>query len=48
MPVWTLALRGGARVAVVAAVWGDALGVVAPGRVELGLRDGEPGPGHPS
>jgi hypothetical protein len=41
--VWTLALRGGARVAVVAAEWCDAFGV-ARGRVQLELRDGEPGP----
>jgi hypothetical protein len=42
--MWTLALRGGARVAVVAAEWGDAFGVVTRGRVQLELRDGEPGP----
>jgi hypothetical protein len=42
--VWTLALRGGARVAVVAAEWRDAFGVVTRGRVQLELRDGEPGP----
>ena len=42
--MWTLALRGGARVAVVAAEWCDAFGVVTRGRVQLGLRDGEPGP----
>jgi hypothetical protein len=42
--VRTLALRGGARVAVVAAEWYDALGVVTRGRVQLELRDGEPGP----
>jgi hypothetical protein len=42
--VWTLALRGGARVAVVAAEWCDAFGVVTRGRVQLELRDGEPGP----
>jgi hypothetical protein len=42
--VWTLALRGGARVAVVAAEWCDAFGVVTHGRVQLELRDGEPGP----
>ena len=41
--MWTLALRGGARVAVVAAEWCDAFGVVARGRVQLELRDGEPG-----
>ncbi len=43
----TLALRGGARVArvaVVAAEWCDAFGVVTRGRVQLQLRDGEPGP----
>ncbi|MFC4112856.1 DUF6069 family protein [Nonomuraea zeae] len=40
----TLALRGGARVAVVAAEWRDAFGVVTSGRVQLELRDGEPGP----
>ncbi|URM97527.1 hypothetical protein LUW76_25950 [Actinomadura madurae] len=40
----TLALRGGARVAVVAAEWSEAFGVVARGRVQLELRDGEPGP----
>jgi hypothetical protein len=42
--VWTLALRAGARVAVVAAQWCDAFGVVTRGRVQLELRDGEPGP----
>jgi hypothetical protein len=42
--VWTLALRGGARVAVVAAEWCNAFGVVTRGRVQLELRDGEPGP----
>ena len=42
--MWTLALRGGARVAVVAAQWCDAFGVVTRGRVQLDLRDGEPGP----
>jgi hypothetical protein len=42
--VWTLALRGGARIAVVAAQWRDAFGVVTRGRVQLELRDGEPGP----
>lgn len=42
--MWTLALRGGARVAVVAAEWCDAFGVVTRGRVQLELRDGEPGP----
>ena len=40
----TLALRGGARVAVVAAEWRDAFGVVTRGRVQLELRNGEPGP----
>ncbi|RKN47649.1 DUF6069 family protein [Micromonospora endolithica] len=40
----TLALRGGARVPVVAAEWTDAFGVVTRGRVQLELRDGEPGP----
>jgi hypothetical protein len=42
--VRTLALRGGARVAVVADQWHDAFGVVTRGRVQLELRDGEPGP----
>jgi hypothetical protein len=42
--VRTLALRGGARVTVVAAEWCDALGVVTRGRVQQELRDGEPGP----
>jgi hypothetical protein len=42
--MWTLALRGGARVAVVAAQWYDAFAVVTRGRVQLELRDGEPGP----
>ncbi|MET8907696.1 DUF6069 family protein [Micromonospora sp. NPDC004551] len=40
----TLALRGGARVGVVAAEWRDAFGVVTRGRVQLELRDGAPGP----
>ncbi|MFI0486606.1 DUF6069 family protein [Actinomadura sp. 9N215] len=40
----TLALRGGGRVAVVDAEWSDAFGVVTRGRVQLELRDGEPGP----
>ncbi|TYB45325.1 DUF6069 family protein [Actinomadura chibensis] len=40
----TLALRGGVRVAVVAAEWRDAFGVVTHGRVQLELRNGEPGP----
>ncbi|MEU4536810.1 hypothetical protein AB0G15_18270 [Streptosporangium sp. NPDC023825] len=39
-----LALRGGARVAVATAEWCDAFGVVTRGRVQLELRDGEPGP----
>ena len=42
--MWTLVLRGGARVAVIAAEWHDAFGVVTRGRVQLELRDGEPGP----
>ena len=42
--MWTLALRGGARVTVVAAEWCDAFGVVTRGRVQLEMRDGEPGP----
>ncbi|MFF2851912.1 hypothetical protein ACFVT5_37100 [Streptomyces sp. NPDC058001] len=42
--MWTLALRGGARVAVVAAEWRDAFAVVTRGRVQLELRDGESGP----
>jgi hypothetical protein len=42
--VWTPALRGGARVAVVAAQWRDAFGVVTRGRVQPELRDGEPEP----
>ncbi|MDX2702354.1 hypothetical protein PV350_05755 [Streptomyces sp. PA03-6a] len=40
----TLALRGGTRVAMVAARWCDAFGVVTRGRVQLELRDGEPRP----
>ena len=40
----TLALRGGARVAVAPAEWQDAFGVVIRGRVQLELRGGEPGP----
>ncbi|NHO81019.1 hypothetical protein HA073_08310 [Micromonospora sp. CMU55-4] len=44
MPVRTLALPGGARVAVVAAQWHSAYGVVTRGRVQLELRDGAPGP----
>ncbi len=42
--MWTLTLRGGARVAVVAAQWCDAFGVVTRGRVQLELRNGERGP----
>jgi hypothetical protein len=42
--VRTLALPGGARVAVSAAEWCDAFAVVTTGRVQLELRDGEPGP----
>jgi hypothetical protein len=42
--VWTLALRGGARGAVVAAECCDAFGVVTRGRVQLELRGGESGP----
>jgi hypothetical protein len=42
--VRTLELRGGARVVVVAGQWYDAFGVVTRGRVQLELRDGEPGP----
>jgi hypothetical protein len=42
--VRTLALRGGARVTVVAAQWCDAFGVVTRGRVQLELRDRKPGP----
>ncbi|MFG2369246.1 hypothetical protein ACGFY3_48010 [Streptomyces mirabilis] len=42
--MWTLTLRGGARVAVVAAEWHDAFGVVTRGRLQLELHDGEPGP----
>ncbi len=42
--MWRLALRGGARAAVVAAQWRDAFGIVTRGRVQLELRDGEPGP----
>ncbi|MFI6784956.1 hypothetical protein [Micromonospora sp. NPDC050276] len=40
----TLTLRGGARAAVVATEWYDAFGVVTRGRVQLELRDGQPGP----
>jgi hypothetical protein len=42
--VWTLALRGGERAAVVPEQWCDAFGVVTHGRVQLELRNGEPGP----
>ncbi|MGW3152502.1 MULTISPECIES: hypothetical protein [Streptomyces] len=43
--MWTLALRGGARIAVIAAEWyDDAFGVVTRGRMQLELRDGEPEP----
>jgi hypothetical protein len=42
--VRTLALPGGARVAVVPAQWRDAFAVVTRGRIQLELRDGEPGP----
>ena len=38
------AARRCARVAVVAAQWCDAFGVVTRGRVQLELRDGAPGP----
>ncbi|MDA8370104.1 MAG: hypothetical protein M0026_09550 [Nocardiopsaceae bacterium] len=37
-------LRGGARIAVIAAEWHDAFCLVTRGRVQLELRDGEPGP----
>ena len=40
----TLALPGGARVSVPAGEWHDAFAVVTRGRVQLELRDGEPGP----
>ena len=40
----TLALRGGERVAVIAVEWHDAFAVVTGGRVQLELRNGEPGP----
>lgn len=40
----TLTLRGGERVAVAAAEWHDVFAVVTRGRVQLELRDGEPGP----
>ncbi|MFJ5264808.1 hypothetical protein ACIQAC_30540 [Streptomyces sp. NPDC088387] len=39
-----LTLPGGARITVLAAEWNDAFGVVTVGRVQLELRDGEPGP----
>jgi hypothetical protein len=42
--VRTLALRGGERTAVAADEWWDAFAVVTHGRVQLELRDGEPGP----
>jgi hypothetical protein len=42
--VWTLTVRGGARVAVAAAQWCDAFGVVTRGRVQLELRGGDLGP----
>lgn len=42
--MWTLALRGGERVTVVPGEWSDVFGVVTRGRVQLELRDGEPGP----
>lgn len=42
--MWTLTLRRGARVEVVAAQWHDAFGVVVRGRIQLELRDGQPGP----
>ncbi|MET7817337.1 hypothetical protein [Micromonospora zamorensis] len=42
--MWTLTLRGGERVVVDPAQWRDAFGVVTHGRVQLELRDGEPGP----
>jgi hypothetical protein len=42
--VWTLAPGGGVRVVVVAAQWREVFGVVTGGRVQLELRDGEPGP----
>ena len=40
----TLTLRGGTRVAVVAAEWCDAFAVVTRGQIQLELRDGQPGP----
>jgi hypothetical protein len=42
--VHTLALRAGARIAVIAEEWHNAFCVVTRGRVQLELRDGEPGP----
>ncbi|MFF8972664.1 hypothetical protein [Streptomyces sp. NPDC014995] len=42
--MWTLALLGGARVAVVAAQWCDAFAVVTRGRVQLEPHDGGLGP----
>ncbi|MEV2255229.1 hypothetical protein AB0I94_32440 [Streptomyces sp. NPDC050147] len=44
----TLALRAGARIAVIAEEWHNAFCIVTQGRVQLELRDGEPGPvlGH--
>ncbi len=42
--MWALALPRGARVAVDPAQWYDAFAVVTRGRVQLELRDGEPGP----
>jgi hypothetical protein len=43
VPVWTLALRGGARVAVVAAQWCDAFGVVTRGRCSCSCATASPG-----
>ncbi|MDN3022580.1 hypothetical protein [Streptomyces sp. S.PB5] len=40
----TLVLRGGSRLTVIPADWHDAYGIVTRGRVQLELRDGEPGP----
>lgn len=40
----TLALPAGARVAVDPMEWNDALGVVTAGRLQLSLRDSQPGP----
>ncbi|MGW5667868.1 hypothetical protein [Micromonospora sp. NPDC003776] len=42
--MWTLALRRGARVPVIAAQWSTAFAVIIRGQVQLELRDGEPGP----